>query len=99
MPAAQKLPGSRQVGLEARRRPFEEVGQREREAVLAGFHEADSGPLRRHTRFTGRSEVVQRARLQERRLSKDLLAADGLGGALVLEVCEASRRLLARPRE
>ena len=82
---------------EARRRPFEVVRQRQREAVLAGFHETDPGLLRCHTRFARLSEYVQRVRLQEAGLPEHLLAAHGLRWALVLEVWEAARRLPRSP--
>src|SRR5450759_1762904 len=90
MRAAQELPGSPRVGLEARRGPFEVVRQRQSEAVLTGFHEADPSSLRRGSRFNGLSEEVQRIRLEQRGFPERLLAAHGLRWALVLEVREAA---------
>src|SRR5450759_4768243 len=54
----QQLPRPRVIAGEARRRTFKVVRQRQRETVLAGFHETDPGPLSRHTRFSGPSQYV-----------------------------------------
>src|ERR1035437_2488497 len=61
----QQLPRPRVIAGEARCRPLEVIGQCQREAVLSGLQEIHPCGLSRHARFSGPSQYVQRARLEE----------------------------------